>query len=72
MPYFCAGPDQFKTWGRGPFTARSASDNDPEWPAWMVMNAQGVNCLNGPGGAVLTDRETAEIVAARENGKRSA
>lgn len=46
----------------GPYHARSASDRTEDWPFWFV-ESNGVNCMSGPQGAVLTVRGVAERLA---------
>jgi hypothetical protein len=57
--------------GDGPYLARPAKDDAPEWPHWYVAGSDGrLNVLTFPDkpGAVLTDRETAEAIAHAANG----
>lgn len=54
--------------GNGPYTARSAADGKPDWPYWYVTNNGRTNNLRFPGGAVLTDRASAEEIVKIANG----
>lgn len=36
---------KFHAAARGPFVARSASDNTDEWPHWFVADRNGVNVV---------------------------
>jgi hypothetical protein len=60
---------EYRLRGKGPYTARSASDNTDEWPYWYVTNDGRTNILEFPGGAVFTIRERAEKIAKDENEK---
>lgn len=59
--------DGFRPTRPGPYFARSASDRTDDWPFWFVESG-GLNCMSGPGGAVLTSREVAEGLARAWNG----
>ena len=69
MPYFHYDPDAAVLRGPGPYTARPAKDDTPDWAAWYVTNNGRTNILSFPGcgGAVLTSREVAEEIARRGN-----
>jgi hypothetical protein len=60
---------EYRLRGKGPYTARSASDNTDEWPFWYVTDDGRTNILEFPGGRVLTTRERAEKIAKDENEK---
>ncbi len=65
------GGIQAELWaGAAPFTARSASDKTDNWPFWYVTDDGRRNVLRFPNapGAVFTDRQTAEMIAAKANG----
>lgn len=56
--------------GAGPYTARSAADGRDDWPYWYVAGSDGrrnVMAFPDKPGAVLTDRATAEAIAAKAN-----
>ncbi len=70
MPLFCYDAEAAMVRGNGPFIARPAKDDTPDWPAWYVAGPDArLNVLSfpGKGGAVLTDRATAEAVAEKFN-----
>jgi hypothetical protein len=52
----------------GPYVARSASDNDPDWPFWYIAGPDGRrNVVSFGRGAVLCCRKVAEAVADAAN-----
>jgi proteasome lid subunit RPN8/RPN11 len=54
--------------GPSPYTARSASDRNPAWPFWIIVDAVGFNGISIEGShAKLFDRETATLLAQRLN-----
>ena len=55
----------------GPYTARPAADDKPDWPFWYITNDGRTNILRFPDkpGAVLTDRQTAEAIVAKTKGE---
>ena len=67
--YTLPGGFVFALRGAGPYTARSANDRTDDWPSWYVTNDGRRNVQSFPDkpGAVLTDRETAEAMAAWAN-----
>jgi hypothetical protein len=60
---------EYRLRGKGPYTARSASDNTDEWPYWYVTNDGRTNILEFPGGRVFTTRAWAEEIAKDANKK---
>jgi hypothetical protein len=70
MPLCCFDPSAAKLRGPGPYIARPAKDGDETWPFWYVAGPDGrANVLTFPGhgGAVLTERAIAEVVASKWN-----
>ena len=51
--------------GPAPYLARSASDQDPDWPIWNVADAVGYNGISIEANtAKLFDKQTAIFIAA--------
>lgn len=65
MPLCCYDADAATLLGAGPYVARPAKDGDDGWPYWYIAGPDGRrNVLTFPGGAVLTDKETAMAIIA--------
>jgi hypothetical protein len=62
---------EYRLRGKGPYTARSASDDTDNWPFWYVTNDGRTNILEFTGGAVFTTRSGAEYIAAEQNKKET-